>query len=111
MKTILFAAALALGGAATAGTHTATHHPGHGDSTVAPGNAAPERDARGIPVISDPATAPAGVNGPVPAGPAVPAANQQAAFAPQASTENYPACSATVTDNCVQTYEGRRRPR
>ena len=112
MKTILFAAAIAFGGAAVAQSGTAAH-PGHGtpDSTVAPGNTAPERDARGIPVVSDPATAPAGVNGPVPAGPAVPAANQQAAFAPQASTENYPACSATVTDNCVQTYEGRRRPR
>ena len=111
MKTILFAAAIALGGAAAAQSGATTTHPGHGTggSTVAPGNSEPERDARGIPVVSDPATAPAGVNGPVPAGPAVPAPNQQAAFAPQPSTETYPACSATVTDNCVQTYEGRRR--
>ena len=125
MKTIFFAAtALALSGAAiaqttedttmttttqTTGTTMATT-----GGTVAPGNNAPERDARGIPVVSDPATPPAGVNGPVPTGGAnvqiVPAPNQSAAFATQASTENYPACSRTVTDNCVQNYErGRRR--
>lgn len=96
MKTILFAAALALGGAAVA------------QSTVAPGNTEPKRDARGIPVVSDPATAPPGVNAPPPPGPAVPAPNQAAAFQTQPSTETYPPCTATVTDNCVQTYEGRR---
>jgi hypothetical protein len=73
--------------------------------TVAPGNSAPEHDARGIPVISDPATAPAGTNQPAPTGRAVPAPNQAAAFAAQLSTGEKPPCSRTITDNCMQTYE------
>jgi hypothetical protein len=82
-------------------------------STVAPSNASPERDARGIPVISAPATAPAGTNQVTVIAPGaivVPNPNQAAAFQTQASTESYPACSRTVTDHCVQTYE-RHRPR
>lgn len=107
MKLVPFVAALMLSGAAMAqDTQPAT--------TVAPGNAAPERDARGIPVVSDAATAPAGVNQPVVAEPGarlVPNPNASAAFATQPSTENYQACSKTVTDNCVQAYErGSRAP-
>ena len=116
MKTILFAtAALAIGGTALAQTTpdtSATTSGTQGTTTVAPANTTPARDARGIPVISDPATAPAGVNLPTSAGAGqvVPAPNQAAAFATQPSTENYPVCSRTVTDNCVQNYErGRRR--
>jgi hypothetical protein len=97
MKSFIFAAALLIGGAAIA------------QDTVAPGNAAPERDSRGIPVVSDPATAPAGTNAPAPTGAATPAPNQAAAFAMQPSTGEKPPCSRTVTDNCTQTYE--RRPR
>ncbi|SMF77729.1 hypothetical protein [Allosphingosinicella indica] len=127
MKTIMFAAALMLGGAAIAQTSTDTMPPETandpnatemapapapmaGGSTVAPGNAAPERDARGIPVVSDPAMAPGGANQAPPSGPAVPAPNQQAVFATQASTKEYKPCTKTVTDGCVQTYErGRTR--
>ena len=117
MKTILFATvAIAIGGAAlaqtTTDTTTTTTATTHGSTTVAPANTAPERDARGIPVISDPATAPAGVNVPANAGAGqvVPAPDQAAAFATQPSTKSYPICSRTVTDNCVQNYErGRRR--
>lgn len=125
MKTIMFAAALMLGGAAIAQTSTdtmppetandpnapaTTTAPMAGGSTVAPGNAAPERDARGIAVVSDPAMAPGGANQAPPAGPAVPAPNQQAVFATQASTKEYKPCTRTVTDGCVQTYErGRTR--
>jgi len=95
MKSLLFAAALMIGGAAIA------------QEPVAPGNAAPERDARGIPVVSDPATAPAGTNQAPPAGTtgAVPNPNQAAAFATQPSTGEKPPCSRTITDNCTQTYE------
>ncbi|MGE0179981.1 MAG: hypothetical protein AB7O91_09205 [Sphingomonas sp.] len=77
---------------------------------VAPGNAAPQRDARGIPVVSDPAEAPAGFNQPPqPGGTGAPA---NATPTPQPATENYPNCSRTVTDNCVQSYErGNRGPR
>ena len=99
MKLVIFAAALAIGSA------------GMAQQTSAPGNTAPERDARGIPVVSDPATAPAGANAAVPAGAGqvVPAPNQAAAFTTQASSKTYPACSKTVTDGCVQTYERGRK--
>jgi hypothetical protein len=80
--------------------------------TVAPGNTAPERDARGIPVISDPAVAPPGFNQPAGlngmGGPLVDASQPPA---PMPASTSYPACSRTVTDHCVQTYErgaGRR---
>lgn len=97
-------------------TTTGTHS-GHGTmttsasmgQTVAPGNQAPERDARGIPVVSDPAEAPAGFNRPV--GMGGPVADASSPPAPQAATENYAACSRTVTDNCVQAYERGSSPR
>jgi hypothetical protein len=78
-------------------------------AVVQPSNAAPERDARGIAVISDPAAVPAGFNGvsgTSMGGPLVDPATGQAVGA----ETSYPACTATVTDNCVQTYE-RGRPR
>jgi hypothetical protein len=105
MKSLIFAAALLTAGAAYA------------QQTVPAGNTAPEHDSRGVAVVSDPATAPAGTNEPIPTAPpgAVWRANPNptAAFAPQASTGEKPPCSRTVTDNCTQTYEvGRRgRPR
>lgn len=76
-------------------------------SLVQPSNATPERDARGIAVISAPAVVPPGYNG-VPAaamgGPLLDADTG----APVAAVV-YPACSATVTDHCLQTYERGRR--
>ena len=122
MKSALFAAALLCGGAAlaqsdmqttttttTTTTATAATTTPMTPQTVAPDNSAPERDARGIPVISDPASAPPGFN----QAPAVggPGADPSLPPAPQPATENYPACSRTVTDNCVQTYERGRGPR
>lgn len=82
--------------------------------TVEPANNNVERDARGIPVVSAPATAPAGANQVVqiPAGAqVVPASNQAAVFSTQSSAKTYPACTREVTDGCVQTYEGGRRRR
>lgn len=98
MKLALFAAALTLG---SAGLAQVTN------TQVADGSP-PERDARGIPVISAPAVVPAGANQAVtaPAGSqVVPAPNQSAVFSTKASTETYPPCTREVTDNCVQTYE------
>jgi hypothetical protein len=98
----------------TAGTMQTTTS-AQGGTTVAPGNAAPERDARGIPVVSDPAMAPSGANQPISAPPGariVASDNQGAVFATQPSTKEYPVCSRTVTDGCVQAYErGAGRPR
>lgn len=106
MKTALFAIALAIGGTAIAQTPPAAEQ--------APGNATPERDARGIPVVSAPASAPAGANQAVsvPAGAqVVPNPNQQQVFATQPAQGEMPPCSRTVTDRCTQTYERGRAPR
>ena len=60
------------------------------------------------------ATAPAGTNQMAPTAPGgtYMAPNQSAAFTPRPAAGEYPPCSRTVTDNCIQTYErGVRRPR
>jgi hypothetical protein len=115
MKTALLAAALLCSGAALAqdySTTTTTTTAATGQ-VVAPGNTAPERDARGIPVISDPAIAPPGFNqAPGMNGVGGPLVDPSQPPAPMPATTSYPACSRTVTDHCVQTYErGVRRPR
>lgn len=82
-----------------------------GGGTVAPGNQNPETDARGIKVVSDAAMAPSGANqAPPSGGPVVPAPNQAAVFQTQPSSKEYPTCSRTVTDGCVQAYERGRAP-
>ncbi len=95
MKSAILVAALLVGG-------TAAAQP----STV-------ERDARGIPVVSDQATPPPGTNQPVsvtPGATVVPTPNPQA-FAPRQATEEFPPCTRERTDRCVQTYERGRAPR
>ena len=77
---------------------------------VQPSNANPERDARGIRVISDPAMAPAGYNGTAGTGMGGPATDMTSG-AGMANDGSTPACSKTVTDNCIQTYERGRSPR
>jgi len=98
MKALPFAAAvLTLAGTAYAQT-----------STVPPSNSAPARDARGIPVVSAPAVAPAGWNVPYGSGAATAPASQPAPS--MGAATDLPPCSRTVTDRCVQTYErGVRR--
>ncbi len=120
MKFAIFAIALLSGSAALA--QTDDKQVVYPTMTVAstgeialPSNAAPERDARNIVVISDPATVPAGFNGtPAPlngmGGPLVDPADTSATAEPAARPDaSYPACTRTVTDNCVQTYERHRR--
>ena len=112
MKSVLFVSAVLFAGTAMAQTThqtTTTTHTTATSQVSQPSNTTPERDARGIPVISDPATVPAGFNNPPGmGGPMVDASRPPAT---QPATENYPACSRTVTDNCVQTYERGRSPR
>ena len=72
-----------------------------------PANIRPERDARGIAVISAPAIAPAGWNGTP--GTAMGGPELDPATGAEAAPASYPACTATVTDRCVQTYERTRR--
>lgn len=88
MKALIFTAALLAGGTAIA----------------------QPRDARGIPVVSDPAQAPPGVNQPLPAGAQVVAPTTLQTIPPMPATEDYGPCTRERTDNCVQTYEGRARP-
>ena len=110
MKTAFFAIAFGLGTAAVAQSDMQQPAPAGSGQMVAPGNSAPERDARGIPVVSDPAMAPPGFNQPPQPGGTGASAN--ATPAPMADNGPTPPCSRTVTDNCVQTYErGVRRPR
>jgi hypothetical protein len=127
MKLIMMAAALMLGSAAVAQTTEETTEDATTTTTttttnntptsttmpagrmVAPGNTAPERDARGIPVVSAPAAAPAGYNQ---AAQMVPAGTPMPTMARPTSTAagELPPCSRTVTDRCTQTYErGRAR--
>src|SRR5688572_1780468 len=79
-----------------------------GGAVVAPSNADPERDARGIAVISDPAVVPAGWNGTA-AGSAMGGPELDPVTGEPVAAETYPACTATVTDNCLQTYEKGRK--
>ncbi|HEY0043280.1 MAG TPA: hypothetical protein VGB62_01910 [Allosphingosinicella sp.] len=81
-----------------------------GSHIVQPGNASPERDARGVAVISAPAMVPAGWNGT--------ASSEMAMGGPLLDPEtgaelsgeaSYPACTAARTDACVQAYERGRR--
>lgn len=99
MKLLILAGALAIGGTAFAQT------------TSAPGNTAPEVDARGIPVVSAPATVPSGWN----EGPRTGTADNPPAPANPTTTmpaaTDLPPCSRTVTDRCTQTYERSRSPR
>ena len=77
---------------------------------VQPSNADPERDARGIAVISAPAMVPAGWNGVTGTAMGGPLVDPATGETVSGSDTSYPACTATVTDNCVQTYErGRSR--
>jgi hypothetical protein len=112
MRAVIFAAALLIGGAAYAqdtggsGGMQGTGA-GAGGQTVEPSNAAPKRDARGVPVISAPATSPAGWNQP-PGTPGAAPANQPAAT--QGNAGPLPPCTRKVTDNCTQTYERSHGP-
>jgi hypothetical protein len=138
MKTLAFATALLLGGAAFAqvdvtaeapawdgdGAVTtafeteggsggaayaaASPTPGGAAAMVEPGNADPERDARGIPVISAAAVVPPGWNG-IAAGAAMGGPELDAVTGETIAPDSYPACTATVTDKCLQTYEVGRR--
>jgi hypothetical protein len=87
----------------------ASSMPAASGAVVAPSNANPEHDARGIAVISDPAAVPAGWNGITSGAMGGPLVDPVTGATVNADT-SYPACTATVTDNCLQTYErGRRR--
>lgn len=96
-------------------THTTTAHTTNAHNmpmtfaasgaVVQPSNANPERDARGIAVMSDPAVVPAGWNGTVSTGMGGPLVDPLTGQAIDADDDSYPACTASVTDNCIQTYE------
>jgi hypothetical protein len=98
-------------GTTTAGTTmVATNVTPPMNPVVQPSNANPEHDARGIAVISDPAVVPAGFNGTTGTGVGGPLVDPATGATATGAEMSHPACTRTVTDNCVQTYErGRRR--
>jgi hypothetical protein len=97
-------------GTMTTGTMVATNVTPPMNPVVQPSNANPEHDARGIPVISDPAVVPAGFNGTAGTGVGGPLVDPATGATVTGAEASHPACTRTVTDNCVQTYErGRRR--
>jgi hypothetical protein len=79
-------------------------------SIQAPGNTNPERDARGIAVISEPAIVPAGYNGTAATGVGGPLVDPVTGEAVNTTDTSHPACTAEITDNCLQTYERGRSP-
>jgi hypothetical protein len=81
-----------------------------GTAVAQPQTNAPERDSRGIPVVSEEANVPAGVNQAVtaPAGTTFQYSTDTSAFAARPSTATYPPCERGQTDRCTQTYEGNR---
>jgi hypothetical protein len=94
----------------TAGTMVATNVTPPMNPVVQPSNANPEHDARGIAVISDPAVVPAGYNGTTGTGVGGPMVDPVTGATMTGADSSHPPCTATVTDNCLQTYErGRRR--
>jgi hypothetical protein len=111
MKAILFAAALSLGSIALAqptspspdGTDPNAQGVPPGDGITQQGTN-PEGQGSPPPGANEPLAVPPGavvVDNP----------NQQAVFTPQPAQKDYPPCSKTVTDGCIQTYErGVRRP-
>jgi hypothetical protein len=109
MRAVIVAAALLIGTAAYAQDSGAAQstNAAAGGQTVEPSNAAPKRDAHGVPVISAPATAPAGWNQTPGTAGAAPASQP----APQeGNTGPLPPCTRHVTDNCTQTYERSHGP-
>jgi len=110
MRTALFAAALLMSSAAIAQTTDKIAPPAPADSAtspvVMPDNSAPRIDNNGTPVISAPAVAPPGFNqAPGMNGVGGPYVDPSQPPAPTVATGDYPPCSRTVTDHCIQTYE------
>ena len=109
-KTEVTTGATTTGTMATGTTVVATNITPPMNPVVQPSNADPEHDARGIPVISDPAVVPAGFNGTAATGVGGPLVDPATGATVTGAEASHPACTRTVTDNCVQTYEkGRSR--
>jgi hypothetical protein len=114
MRTILFAAALSISGIAFAQTQpttteTETQQPS-GETVDDPSQATgPEGITQQGTDPQGQATTPPGMNQPVGTSPMM-TPDSNMATTPRPATTEYPPCSRTVTDSCVQTYErGVRR--
>ena len=112
LQPMMLAAALSLGSAAIAQQSSTPGQPS-GVTVDDPSQATgPQGVTQQGTDPSGQATAPAGTNmGVQGTGMAVPMANQEAAFTPRPAAGEYPPCSRTVTDSCIQTYERGSRPR
>lgn len=118
MRTILFAAALTMGSVAFAQTQPTTSpeptpQQPSGETVDDPSQATgPEGVTQQGTVPDGQATAPPGTNQmPMQGTSPMMSSDSNIAMTPRAATTDYPPCSRTVTDSCVQTYERGRRPR
>jgi hypothetical protein len=117
MRTTLLAIALLTSGAAFAQSSDTAPAPdaaasapiAAGSAIQQPGNENPERDAHNIAVKSAPALVPDGYNGVSGANTGGPLLDPVTGKEVTAGDTTYPACTAKVTDNCVQTYERGRK--
>ena len=92
------------------GTTTTSAAMPAGSQIVQPSNADPELDAHGVKVISAAAVVPGGYNNTAGTGVGGPMVDPATGQTVSATSDTYPPCSRTVTDNCLQTYErGRAR--
>jgi hypothetical protein len=110
MKILIAAAALSLSGIALAQTTPAEDQAVQpsGETVDDPSQATgPEGITQQGTDPNGQAVAPSGVN----EGPQLAGMVDQNALTPRPASTEYPACSRTVTDGCVQTYEKGRRPR
>jgi len=120
MRMLFLLAALTVSGAALAQATQDSTQPATDavQTPVSPSGPGTDPNGRNVPPgdgitqqNTDPngsAVAPPGTNqpfNPPPGAVIAPAANQAAAFTPQSATTDYPPCSKTVTDRCIQTYE------
>lgn len=118
MRMILFAAALSIGSVAVAQTqNTPTPAPTpqqpSGETVDDPSQATgPQGVTQQGTDPEGQATTPPGMNQPTQGTSPVMSSDSNMAMSPRPAAGEYPACSRTVTDSCVQTYErGVRRPR
>lgn len=120
MKAMMFAAALSIGGVAFAQTQTTTTDEQTGQQQPSGQTVDDPSQATGPAGITqqgtDPngqATPPAGTNQMPTQGTSPMMGNSSSmGMTPRPATTDYPPCSRTVTDSCIQTYErGVRRPR
>jgi hypothetical protein len=110
MKSLLFAAALSFSSLALAQSASTSQSTAAQPSGQTVNDPSQSTGPRGVTqqntVPNGQASAPAGAN----QGPGTSSGSQSEPFTPPPAAGEYPPCSRTVTDGCIQTYERGVRP-